>query len=413
MTQRKRSHREFQADDRQAEDVQADDGAPGFSTNKNGVGIGATLALLRDEPRKNTSHARQRQIPRSDEEEDGWQVAESRFAKRRRKQREKSHDTDNYPAIYHSTHNRLQSYVKISDLQALVLYLLADGTAPQWMAVRHHGQVRKVVVLMVPGLEAGMFDGTIPLSVKDVVEETKDKTSTPETGTEITAVSATTNIPVHQNYRYTDKQRLSPDDYYPVKLVSDLLPEPLRPLSEVFPHMWFIKTPGDERYNRMHSPVAAMLTTPIPKSKEAKRGSGPQTPRAAKDWKNEPTPITSFLATSEELVENEYLLHPVNFDSPEGRSAGLRRRVEHKQTSEYGWVDSNVEPSAVAGSTKIPKVKGDLTAGKEVIAMDCEMCKTADDSFELTRISLVGWDGKVLLDQLVKPDNPIIDYLTP
>ena len=31
----------------------------------------------------------------------------------------------------------------------------------------------------------------------------------------------------------------------------------------------------------------------------------------------------------------------------------------------------------------------------------------------LTRISIVGWDGTVIMDELVKPDKPIIDYLTP
>ena len=45
-----------------------------------------------------------------------------------------------------------------------LLYLLADGNAPQWCAVRNHNYVRNVVALMVPGLEMGMFDGKIPLS---------------------------------------------------------------------------------------------------------------------------------------------------------------------------------------------------------------------------------------------------------
>ena len=55
---------------------------------------------------------------------------------------------------------------------------------------------------------------------------------------------------------------------------------------------------------------------------------------------------------------------------------------------------------------------GSLTAGREILAMDCEMCKTGEQDFELTRISIVGWDGSVILDELVKPDKPIIDYLT-
>jgi RNA exonuclease 1 len=41
------------------------------------------------------------------------------------------------------------------------------------------------------------------------------------------------------------------------------------------------------------------------------------------------------------------------------------------------------------------------------------MCKTDIDKFELTRISVLGWDGNVILDELVKPLVPITDYLTP
>ncbi|KAF7876892.1 uncharacterized protein EAF02_008112 [Botrytis sinoallii] len=44
--------------------------------------------------------------------------------------------------------------------------------------------------------------------------------------------------------------------------------------------------------------------------------------------------------------------------------------------------------------------------------MDCEMCMTGKNEFSLTRISIVGWDGSVVLDELVKPEKPIIDYLT-
>jgi len=44
--------------------------------------------------------------------------------------------------------------------------------------------------------------------------------------------------------------------------------------------------------------------------------------------------------------------------------------------------------------------------------MDCEMVQTKQ-GLELARISLVGWDGETIYDTLVKPENPITDYLTP
>jgi len=47
-----------------------------------------------------------------------------------------------------------------------------------------------------------------------------------------------------------------------------------------------------------------------------------------------------------------------------------------------------------------------------VLAMDCEMCLT-EDGPELTRVCVIDCDTeKVILDELVKPLKPIIDYLT-
>ena len=58
-------------------------------------------------------------------------------------------------------------------------------------------------------------------------------------------------------------------------------------------------------------------------------------------------------------------------------------------------------------------VPAQSTSGPAVplLGIDCEMCETAKGP-KLTRVAVVDEDGKVILDQLVKPELRITDYLT-
>ncbi|ORE10435.1 hypothetical protein BCV72DRAFT_313644 [Rhizopus microsporus var. microsporus] len=58
-----------------------------------------------------------------------------------------------------------------------------------------------------------------------------------------------------------------------------------------------------------------------------------------------------------------------------------------------------------------PPVDGVMKPVKRIIAVDCEMVMTEKGS-ALARITLIDEDGSILLDELVKPDAPITDYLT-
>ena len=48
-----------------------------------------------------------------------------------------------------------------------------------------------------------------------------------------------------------------------------------------------------------------------------------------------------------------------------------------------------------------------------LIALDCEMCLTTADKLEVTKIVLLNEEEEILLESYVKPENRIVDYLTP
>jgi RNA exonuclease 1 len=383
------------------------------------IGVGHTLNLLRDS-RDATSKVESNKAAPSDDENGAWEKVESGGKKKRRVNPDKK--SGNYPVISHSHHARLQSQIKISDFQTLALYLLADGTAPQWVSVRHHGAIRKVVVLMIPGLDPGMFFGDTTLvdpPANDKVDHAAISPSQRNGGYAPLFSSLDAQAGSDPELKTTandpkptrEQAHLSPDDYYPVKLASTKLPVALQPLANIFSHVWPIKTPGDDKYFKIHSPLQAMLNVSLTKTKEEKKTKGPM-PAKSDNWQNKRTVITEFLCTVDELQDNEYVLHPAMFNTESERVAAQQKRQKLNQSAEDGWVDTRVDHLDEGTVPDGEIQKGSLTVGRDIVAMDCEMCKTKGEVFELTRISLIGWDGSVILDELVKPDNPITDYLT-
>uniref|UniRef100_UPI00398ECC8A RNA exonuclease 5-like isoform X2 n=1 Tax=Pristiophorus japonicus TaxID=55135 RepID=UPI00398ECC8A len=87
--------------------------------------------------------------------------------------------------------------------------------------------------------------------------------------------------------------------------------------------------------------------------------------------------LTSYLLSEEELTKNDY---PV---------AGI--------PGSEGFVQSGC-------TTKV-------TDNSPLLGLDCEMCLTTKGN-ELTRVSIVNAEGYCVMDELVKPDNHILNYLT-
>ena len=327
-----------------------------------------------------SSSSKKRSSPHGAEDsdkDDGWQTIERGRAVKKQK-KVPSADSHRYPAITFSDQARLQAKINLSAIRDLILYILADGTAPQWVSVKHRPEFRKVVAIMVPGLEEAMFQQNVDFSAyNDVAPDQAIK-------------------------RIASAFSTSPDDYYPRPLKKESLPELLQPFADMFPHLWPVKAPGDEKFAKLHSPVQTMLTTPIVASQEKKAG-GVKPVTDPKGWKDQRTRITEFLATPEELIENGFPSHPALLPAGE-----LRDNFQDPE----GWVHTRVQKFEDGDVPEDKIQQGSLTAGRQVLALDCEMCVTGEKDYSLTRISLVSWDGEVVLDELVKPDKPITNYVT-
>ncbi|KAE8350781.1 hypothetical protein BDV28DRAFT_138455 [Aspergillus coremiiformis] len=384
----------------------SDDEAPvnDKSSSSNGLGIAQTLSLLRGSkiPQESESTTATQS---EDIAKDKNDMPVQRASKKKRVDGEKT----KYPVLTY-VDGRLQSSIRIADLQGLFLYCFADGIAPQWISIKHSGHVRKVVVLMVPGLELGMFDGTVPW--QPPVEDASDS---PGNRNGSAGAEGQEENPEKADFDRW-KQGLPLEDrsdrFNPRPLSRDGLPDPLQPLADMFPHVWPVRAPGDSKYNKVHSPLQAILLSALPKNKEDSKKKGPKQAKVDKSFVPKRTPITTFISTLEDLRENDYVLHPALFRTENEKSDLMVNRKRASQDAEAGWVDTPVANLEAGDVPEAEIQQGSMTAGRNVLALDCEMCITEGGKSELTRISLVGWDGEVVLDELVKPQLPVIDYLT-
>ena len=306
------------------------------------------------------------------DEDEGWSIIKNGRPIKKSKKTPRP-GSGSYPSIDFSPTAKLQAKINLSQLRDLILYIFADGGGPQWVAVKHRPEFRKIVALWVPGLEEAMFKADVDFSTYNDVAPGTDQV--------------------------TERVATSPDDYYPRVLKKDELVDPLKPFADMFKHLWPVKAPGDEKTGRIHSPMQTFLTAPQPKSKG---GNGVQPVREPRGWKDERTRITEFLITPQEYIEHGFLTHPALL------TEDLRKDFKDPE----GWVHTRVESLTDGDVPESQIEQGSITAGREILALDCEMCMTGEKEFSLTRISLVNWDGTVVLDELVKPDKPIIDYVT-
>lgn len=102
--------------------------------------------------------------------------------------------------------------------------------------------------------------------------------------------------------------------------------------------------------------------------------------------------INDLLLSLEDFIENDYPIHPDTI----GIIDQLRRELALKHETE---------------ADTILNTRNFEHEGSHTFALDCEMC-LSKDGLVLTRVSIIDFNVNTIYDKLVKPDVPIIDYLT-
>ena len=340
-----------------------------------------------------------------DDDDEGWQVAGS---KSRESKRRAGNERVKYPEL--DFHGKNTVSVRIADLQNLVLYTLADGIAPNWLAFKHARHTRKVVVIMAPGLERGMFDGSFDLTGAQVPGSTSTELNGTHSHTQSSPSKTTSHFELWKQGRPDNEPQSCLGN--PVTIDTESLPAPVQPVAGMFDEVWPVKAPGDAKMARIHSPLQAMLISPLPASKVNKDHKGPRPPPEDKTFLAIRTPVAAFIHSADDLHEADYPIHPAAFTSTEDAALEAERRHRTNQSTIHGWVDTAVTDSCPTLPPPSQIQAGSITSGLDIYALDCEMVLTTDDVYSLARISVLDWSGTTVLDSFVKPSMEIKNYFT-
>jgi RNA exonuclease 1 len=230
--------------------------------------------------------------------------------------------------------------VALSDVQALLLWLVADGVAPAWCAVVNKALVPRVVCLALQGL-------TVPL---------------------LTAHGAAC-MPFLNSLRW-------------------------------------VRTHAPGETNRINSPLPAILERPL--SAKQLKALGIAAGKAAASAGAPPPPILAS-APPGALTEAEY--------GARAPLHGMTRAmlVEHGFPWPLTAEDGTTTPqdNACVGYVRAePRPPTGPRAGvRQLVAIDCEMV-LCDSKYCLAWLAVTSCTGEVLVDTLVKPHEPVTDYLT-
>ncbi|GAA6006093.1 hypothetical protein JCM10207_000520 [Rhodosporidiobolus poonsookiae] len=171
---------------------------------------------------------------------------------------------------------------------------------------------------------------------------------------------------------------------------SEGLASKLPVFQSLFSHACPTKAPGEK--NKLHSAYQTFTTCPLTSAEKDRREKA----RKERGQLQRTSNPSVYLLSREQMLEQAYP-DPSPLPSPLPTDPNTTFTFEDWQRPK-GWVEAPY----------LPRKEGQAI---RALGLDCEMCLTEDGS-ELTRLSVVDFSGKRIYDKLVKPQKPIIDYLT-
>jgi len=287
---------------------------------------------------------------------------ENQLSKSKLKKQEKKKNLLNPAEFHFDTRGfRHGKMIQLKDVRDLVLSIMADERNQEWMLVKNKSSVKKMVVLMIPGIT-----------------------------NELLGISK------------SDTTSIMP---FPLASTKSQLPI----FQSLFSHACPTKAGGDRL--RMFSCFNVFLTCPLSAMAKVKRDE--ERKKSSKDAVS--MDPTTYLLSTEQMIDQDY--PPLHYQPPLSTLDRREARAKHPlpAVSEpsspplpfEAWL-THPQP----GFIQTP-IHPDSSLGRplKILGVDCEMCVTASGS-ELTRVTIVDSDEKLVYDQLVLPDLPITDYLT-
>ncbi|KAI5071426.1 hypothetical protein GOP47_0013677 [Adiantum capillus-veneris] len=251
-----------------------------------------------------------------------------------------------------------ETKISIEDIQGLVRWVLADGTMPGWVFIKNKPLISKLVLVYVPGLDAAAY-----MSHSRHVQNLARCCGKPHALLAPRFI-VDPNQSLEAFFTVKSKKRKSTGELsyqnVKVKLISGVPQEACEDSSDTKEsNLLSDSGVSSKDLNKDSKCNGVMLTD--------KQGGSEE------DTKKQ-FPSSYYTLTEAEMQEHQYPLC----------------------ANDSGYVQTQA---------------ADGQSYRNLVALDCEMCYTKD-GLELTRVSLVDEQGKVLFDSLVKPSNPIIDYNT-